>query len=260
MSQVQDTAPGLPASYRIGLAVSGAVLFHTLLLSGLSSPLQAPEELTHRVSVELVSPGSATQSRSVHGTTIESDSNPTPALSADRRNPRFEIEPTLATTGESSRRTPEPAPDQTQPLPRTTETSSANATSSNRAAASPPASAGKQVVVTAPRPVATETRITQSPDEQDPYLIKLAVHLGYELEKLREPMIARLTKRVTMEIELSLLSNGALTRARIVKSTGVKAIDEAAYRASLAASPYPEPPANGKSRFEVELVFSPNRL
>ena len=58
------------------------------------------------------------------------------------------------------------------------------------------------------------------------------------------------------------MKNGTLTRARVTKSTGIKRIDEAAYRAALAASPYPEPPPNNESqdRFEVELVFSPKRL
>ena len=260
MAQVQDTRPGLPASYRIGLAVSGAVLLHTLLLSGLSSPLRLPEDLNHRVSVELVSPGSMSESRAAPGTPSDSASNPTQAHRADSRNPRFEIAPTLDTTAASSRRTPAPAPEQSQPQPQNATPAEVRPSSSNAVATKPADSAGQQTVTPAQHPVATETRITESPDEQDPYLIKLAVHLGHELERLREPTIARLTERVAMMIELRLLSNGALTRARVTQSTGLRAIDEAAYRAALAASPYPEPPANGKSRFEVELVFSPDRL
>jgi protein TonB len=65
-----------------------------------------------------------------------------------------------------------------------------------------------------------------------------------------------------MEVELQLLGNGALTRARVLTSTGIERIDEAAYRAALAASPYPQPPNGGASRnrFEVELLFTPKRL
>jgi protein TonB len=65
-----------------------------------------------------------------------------------------------------------------------------------------------------------------------------------------------------MDVELQLLGNGALTRARILNSTGIEGIDAAAYRAALAASPYPEPPEDGRegNRFEVELVFTPKRL
>jgi len=71
-----------------------------------------------------------------------------------------------------------------------------------------------------------------------------------------------LTDTVAMEVELQLLGNGALTRARVLKSTGIKPIDEAAYRAALAASPYPQPPKDSGSanRFEVELLFTPKRL
>jgi protein TonB len=106
------------------------------------------------------------------------------------------------------------------------------------------------------------TRISQSPSEQDPYLVRLAVHLAHELERLKIPAIGQLSEKTRMEIELHLMKNGTLTRARVTKSTGIKRIDEAAYRAALAASPYPEPPPDNdnQDRFEVELVFSPKRL
>ncbi|WP_228704509.1 energy transducer TonB family protein [Marinobacter antarcticus] len=63
-------------------------------------------------------------------------------------------------------------------------------------------------------------------------------------------------------MELYLLGSGALTRARVIRSTGIEQIDSAAYRAALSASPYPEPTPDqsGKSRFEVKLVFAPSRL
>lgn len=93
-------------------------------------------------------------------------------------------------------------------------------------------------------------------------MVKLALHLARELEKLRVPAMTALTQTVAMEVELQLLGNGALTRARVLKSTGIRTIDEAAYRAALAASPYPKPPKNGenRNRFEVELLFAPKRL
>ncbi|MBW0148853.1 energy transducer TonB [Marinobacter sp. CAU 1620] len=63
-------------------------------------------------------------------------------------------------------------------------------------------------------------------------------------------------------MELELLKSGALTSARILKSTGFKRLDDAVYRAALAASPYPEPPSAkaGGNRFEVELIFAPKRF
>ncbi|GGC81237.1 hypothetical protein GCM10011362_32290 [Marinobacter halophilus] len=62
-----------------------------------------------------------------------------------------------------------------------------------------------------------------------------------------------------MELELRILANGALTRARVVKSTGLPGIDDAAYRAALTASPYPRPVGENTDRFEVKLVFTPKR-
>lgn len=108
----------------------------------------------------------------------------------------------------------------------------------------------------------TIAQITRSPAEQDPYQILLAAHLARELEKMNIPALKDLPQPVTMEIELQLMDNGALTRARILKPTGNRAIDDTAYRASLAASPYPEPPATESmlNRFGVELVFSPKRI
>lgn len=228
MQQTEGPKHSLPAGYRIALAMSAAFLAHTLLLSGFPSPFQEPDDAHHRVSVELIAPGAVTRPEL-----------PTATALANNRNPRFEVSPLQTETKRS----------QSEPVAQTTSTMT-----------STPARAGAQAPLVEPQPVATATRITESPDEQDPYLVKLAVHLGHELEKLREPAITQLSERRAMEIELQLLNNGALTRARVLKSTGLKRIDDAAYRASLAASPYPEPPVGGQSRFEIELVFSPNRF
>ncbi len=259
MQQTEGPKHSLPAGYRIALAMSAAFLAHTLLLSGFPSPFQEPDDARHRVSVELIAPGTVTRPE-----------RPAATAPANSRNPRFEVSPLPTQTQTQT------TGSQTEPVIHTSGTSSSSAyasatnaprtpatktaASSSATAASTPTHAGEQAPPVEPRPVATATRITESPDEQDPYLIKLAVHLGHELEKLRVPAIAQLSERVAMEIELQLLNNGALTRARVLKSTGLTRIDDAAYRASLAASPYPEPPVGGQSRFEIELVFSPNRF
>jgi len=115
--------------------------------------------------------------------------------------------------------------------------------------------------VSSPRdkPQNTIQQVSRSPSESDPYLIKLAAHLAAKLEQQRIPAMAQLTSPVTVQLELKLLANGALTRARVVEPTGKKGIDEAAYRAALAASPYPEPKGETTDRFEVTLVFTPKR-
>lgn len=231
----------LPASYRIALALSTAVLAHTLLLAGLPALPEQPDP-AHRVRVELISPGTAASRPAT-----------SPAVSppADSRNPRFEIPP--ATPGSRPQR-PSAEASPTSPTRTHGRSAETETTVAERATPATPAQVAE-------RPAPT-TQITETPDEQDPYLIRLALHLSEELERLRVPAIRQLTDKVAMEIELQLLGNGALTRARVLKSTGIERIDDAAYRASLAASPYPEPPANrqDQNRFEVELIFTPSRL
>lgn len=259
MQKTEGSKHSLPAGYRIVLAMSAAFLAHTLLLSRFPSPFEEPDDIRHRVSVELITPGSVTR-----------PDRTASMAQANVRNPRFEVsplqtepkktpsEPVIHSTSDASVRSKNQTRVLTKNAPRTRD---GGATASTLATTgSTPSRSGEQAVRVEPRPVAATTRITESPDEQDPYLVKLAVHLGHELEKLREPAISHLTERIAMEIELQLLNNGALTRARVLKSTGLKRIDDAAYRASLAASPYPEPPVDGQSRFEIELVFSPNRF
>ena len=257
MQKTEGSRHSLPAGYRIALAMSAAFLVHTLLLSSFPSPFEAPNDSRHRVSVELVAPGTVTR-----------PAHPDTTTPTNSHNPRFEVAP-LQTEAKRSRIEPVIRTSGTSTLSNSANASATNAPSTPvaKTTASSPAitastssRAGEQATKVETRPVATTTRITESPDEQDPYLVKLAVHLGHELEKLRVPAVAQLSERVAMEIELQLLDNGALTRARVLKSTGLTRIDDAAYRASLAASPYPEPPAGGQSRFEIELVFSPNRF
>lgn len=54
MQKTEGSKHSLPAGYRIVLAMSAAFLAHTLLLSGFPSPFQEPDDIRHRVSVELV--------------------------------------------------------------------------------------------------------------------------------------------------------------------------------------------------------------
>lgn len=124
------------------------------------------------------------------------------------------------------------------------------------APASPPSTHAVSPPGNVPEPI---QRISESPTEKDPYLIKLATHLAKKLEHQRVPAISELKKTVTMEIELRLMANGALTRARITESTGIQIIDEAAYRMALAASPYPSPEGEDSDRFGVKLVFTPKQ-
>ncbi|MBD3640270.1 MAG: TonB family protein [Marinobacter sp.] len=267
MSVPHPSEKGLPDSYRIALALSIAILLHTLFLSGL--PFQQPDatEHHHRLTLELLTSGSTPTTSSKPAPPADTEPREQPG----ERNPRFEIPepatatppaPTPATSTLSSRTVAEPSQGETPPL-RDPVKPEPEAQQAN-----PPKPASVASQAGEPRDVKDETenteltRITESPSQQDPYLIRLAVHLARELERLRVPAVTQLTDTARMEIELQLMRNGALTRASVVKSTGIRSVDEAAYRAALAASPYPEPPADSESgdRFEVELVFSPKRL
>ncbi|TDT38481.1 TonB family protein [Halospina denitrificans] len=79
---------------------------------------------------------------------------------------------------------------------------------------------------------------------------KIAGEIRYEaaLGDLEEP------RAVTLELRL--MGNGALRRARIRKSSGSEALDSLGRQAALAASPFPEPP-EGSGRFRVRLIFEP---
>ncbi|WP_372998518.1 TonB family protein [Marinobacter sp.] len=239
----------LPATYRLGLSLSLALFIHTLILSGVPTPLEEQAE-AHRESVrfELVSPGARETVASATGNPGQ-ESTPIPPFELDPVTPATPSKPEVVTTRAPETPPPSQSPANTSPSTEPTQTST-------------PARQGKKPEQDPEDVEQSITRITESPAEMDPYVVKLAVHLARRLEDLKIPAMRELTETVTMEVELQLLGNGALTRARVLKSTGIERIDEAAYRAALAASPYPQPPESNASqnRFEVELLFTPKRL
>lgn len=235
----------LPAKYRIALTLSVAFLIHTLLLSGMPDIVQdVPATHRQQLNLELIG-------------TKSSASSPQLAENIPQTRPVQPAEPVLSTT-QSQRKTGSSSP---TPVPVAEQKADQNTPVTPAQPASAPSNPGSRTQ-TLEKEVSEEfTRITQSPTEQDPYLIKLAMHLASHLETIRIPAMKQLTGKSAMELELQLLENGALTRARVISSTGIEQIDSAAYRAALSASPYPEPQdQGGKNRFEVKLVFAPSRL
>lgn len=248
----EGSTSSLPARYRIGLALSMALLLHTLLLSGVPSPVRE-QKTAHRESVkfELIVPGRDQSSRPA-------------AESAAHTRPIPPIPPFSAIPSEPALASPEPAP-RKAPEPTVSGPPAPQKETVERrpeSTASPDAHSGAMAPQEAQDTEEAVTRITNSPVERDPYLVALATHLARQLEQARVPAVRQLSGTVSMDVELQLLGNGALTRARILNSTGIEGIDEAAYRAALAASPYPRPPEGEghQNRFEVELVFTPKRL
>ncbi len=250
---------GLPGKYRITLAISIALLIHTLVMSALPFTFPEQDTLRRTVRVELVKPGSEPSSETTSAAAQPRESTPTPA-SAETTTPQTASRPDVVAL-DSSSRTEDKEPHQSQPssarkpAPGQSHAQSApSRTSTAAAAGAPEAVVGKE-----PEPV---TQVTRSPQQTDPYLARLAAHVARELDKRPVPSSSRVKEPVNMELELRLLGSGALTNAKITQSTGFSDIDQAVYQAALLASPYPQPPEehSGRKRFRVELIFTPERL
>lgn len=253
-----------PAKYRITLALSIALLLHTLAASLLPLLVPDPQREPTTLRFILVQPGS----------------EPTPSQVEQPRQPRKHeawtpdpVEPTQdmppqqeartapmpAVPAPSGQRPDTPAVDRTAPTPSSQEA----AAQPKESTASQRADAGQPVVE-----VAEETepehvvQIAEDPQETDPYLIALRQHIARELYEHGAPSLNRLSEPVSVAVELHLMSSGALVNAIIRRSSGHEVLDRAAYRAALSASPYPEPPSSerGRKRFQVEVIFSPKRL
>lgn len=252
----EDT--GLPGTYRITLALSVALLLHTLLMA--TFPFDLPEHNNNpvTVSVQLVPSGSApsaadtpAQTHSpVRATPFRIEDTPATRPSRDipttkRRQPRAVPEPApekVPTADTSSRSQSQPQPEQQSEPSRPTR-------------ASTPSMAGK------PSSQEKESEQEQAlrsdaPSEESSYLSLLAQTIG---RKAKIPKLDNFEKgqELGIELELNLMANGALVGARITRSSGNDSLDRRVYRAALAASPYPEPPSSGsgQQRFRVEVRY-----
>lgn len=253
---------GLPGKYRITLAISVALLLHTLVMAVL--PFTAPQTEGHRqtVRVELLNPGSEPSPDTPASPVAQARESSLTQPDADSNGPQSSSQPDVIAldSARNSTDTRETTPDAPQPVPeerdpeRASSKSAPSRESSATAAGNPEADADEE-----PESI---TRITDSPREMDPYTASLAAHVGKELDKRPVPSSRRVTEPVSMELELRLLGSGALTSARVSQSTGFSEIDQAVYQAALLASPYPEPPKehSGRKRFRVELIFAPERF
>lgn len=238
-----------PAPYRIALAISLALLLHTLVLSALPRLLEPDDRVASTLTFELVAPGSQPTRQAT------ASSERQPALTAAARNPEFDISPrepdpvakASARKKISPAETAETAPPTSQPPPAP--------------AQSAPVVTGASADIRPDTAPADITRMSETPQETDAYIVQLALRIADELRRRQIHGLRTLTQPVAMEIELQLLESGALTRARVARSSGVAEIDAETYRATLAASPYPEIPGNdSRNRFRVELIFAPEHL
>ena len=249
---------GLPETYRITLAISVALLIHTLLMA--SFPFTLPEHSHHPVSVrvQLVPTGSepATESavnqpsRQVQNQpfTVEQPTKPLsplePVTTQTRKRPTL---PKLATgdtlSSGQNRIRPEP-----EPKPRDKAAAGARA--------SQPSAAGEKPSPQTERKEQELTLQSRSPSEKSSYLSLLVQTIARkaQIRKLDEIEKGQV---LSVELELNLMSNGALIGARITRPSDNAGLDQRVYRAALAASPYPEPPASlaQQRRFRVEVRY-----
>lgn len=255
------TATGVPDTYRITLAISVALLLHTLVMAAL--PFTMPDTESHRqtIRVLLISPGSEPSPEATASATGESGQPTADHTATEPTHSAPASRPEIVATDSSRRNTPPPAQEQapTTPPPQTTAAEPRTHTTQSREAS---ATAAGSPEPPAPEEPEAVTRITPSPRDVDPYMASLAIHIGKELDKRPVPSSRSVTDPVTSQLELKLLPSGALTSARVTISTGFSEIDQAVYQAALLASPYPEPPEeySGRKRFRVELIFAPERL
>lgn len=248
---------GLPETYRITLAVSVAFLVHTLLMAGFSFELPDHNHNPVTVSVQLMPQGS----------TPSSESEPSPTHSSVRATP-FSIketpEPTPSvqtTTSAQPRKVPEPEPEaaaETSPKPdnRPAPQPEQQNASSSSAPASAPSAAGEQSAEQqdAKRRLALRS---EAPSEESSYISLLAQTIG-EKAKIRKLEDMEKAQVLSVELELNLMSNGALVGAKITEPSGNDGLDQQVYRAALSASPYPEPPSSTtrQQRFRVEVRYT----
>lgn len=238
---------GVPETYRITLAVSVALLAHTLLMA--IFPFALPEHNHNPVTVrvQLVPEGSmpsveaspAEPSSPVRATpfTIEEAQPPEPARAVQ------------STSSPQPRKAPEPEP-VPEPEPEASSAPAPDASASQSSAAGARATPRDENE--------EEVRLeSEAPSERSSYLSLLVQTIA------RKAKIPRLDdfeegQTLSVELELNLMSNGALVGARITESSGNDGLDQRVYRAALAASPYPEPPESGsrQQRFRVEVRYT----
>lgn len=265
---------GLPETYRITLAISVAFLAHTLFMA--TFPFSLPEQ-THNpvtVSVQLVPQGSAPSranapsqsSPPVRATPFTIEESPAPAQ--QRSIPTTSSPQPRSVTEPARDRAPttKPVPQHTTALPdtepptvkaeRTAQPKEQNVPSAG-VAASVPSLAGERSTQQATTEQQELTLKSQAPSEESSYLSSLVQTIA---RKAKIPKLEDFDKGqvLSVELELNLMSNGALVGAKIAESSGHDGFDQRVYRAALAASPYPEPPSSlaQQRRFRVDVRYT----
>ncbi|MDX1633538.1 MAG: TonB family protein [Marinobacter sp.] len=241
---------GLPAAYRILLALSLALFLHSLLGAALAlhlPQLQTPEPA--RVELTLVAAGDPHPTTSTASTPLRASrpSDPPEATPLARKEPVAGAGQPLAPTPQAQpEKAPRRQPDQ-QPAP-----------SQSASAASEQRQQGRSSPFDGPDTARTSQLATKSSKQEPDYRQALARRISAQMgqQRVRLPGAPAREALKPVELELELMGNGALVNARVIRSSGFVDLDRSALRAALRASPYPEPPASQRSgalRYRIEF-------
>lgn len=100
-----------------------------------------------------------------------------------------------------------------------------------------------------------ESTAPQNP-ELSPYELTIRRAIARELRYIASMAELESPRRLMLEIEL--MENGILQRARVIETSGDDGLDHQARQAALVASPFPAvPEGHQERRFTVELKFTP---
>lgn len=244
----------LPVKYRMLLALSVALLVHTLIAAALSLmiPVRQPPQKSS-LDVTLVRSGLEANSPSSASTPAASPSSPRQTTQAAASS---KPQPTTQKSPQSVSRPAQPKPEPAPARPRPSQRPAVASEPDSRQGAHSPVDGNtdeSMTQVTPPTPA-------KKPSYADTLVVQIAKEAGRETLKIPNQTAREGLK--PLQLELKLMSNGTLVRADIIQSTGIKAYDQSILRAALRASPFPEPPRDERQsdlRFRITFYLKPDR-
>ena len=240
--------PNQQTPYAFVLALSVALFLHVTLATLVNAwlDLPAPNKPAPTVRVRIAPSGNPDRAAPSQST---SPSRPKKQEAASEGQPEAGTPDADATTIGQTQRRPEPGPASISETTSSKENRTApEQTPENTPSAEKTSSAENN-------PSVTQLSRNDKQKRSD-YEIKLWERVAQAVEYT--PVLAKLERPSEIVLELRLMSNGALRRARVGKSSGTQELDAVAREAALAATPFPEPP-EGRRRFRVRLIFEPAR-
>lgn len=229
--------------YPLMLSLSVALFLHVVMATLVNGWLSLPEpdqsEPTVRVRIAVQGAQPSVNANATTPDTTRTDTPPADATTPGDTEQR----------PEAPRAEPDPQPEsnpqeQTHASPAATATNAESAR--NPGSDSPVAGSDAEASITR----LSQNDVQQRSDYEIALWEKIAQQVGYT------PLLTELDQPREVILNLRLMTNGALRRARVEASSGFEELDGMAREAALAATPFPEPPENQR-RFSVRLIFEP---